>query len=91
MVDWAANAEAFSTVAVTGFSLILSTVAILSYRRLRNRRALLIASAFLIFAGKGLLLTFVSFQSRGTEPLILPMAGLDLLILLFLYLSMRVR
>ena len=91
MVDWAANAEVFSTVAVTGLSLILATIAILSYRRLRNKRALLIASAFLIFAGKGLLLTFASFQSRGTEPLILRTAGFDLLILLFLYLSMRVR
>lgn len=89
-MDWAANAEAFSTVAVKGFSLILLTVSMPSYRRLRNRRALLMASAFLIFAVKGLLLTFVMSPSPRTEPLTLPMAVFDPLILLFLYPSIRV-
>ena len=90
-MDWGANAEAFLTVAVLGLSILLAVVSGVSYRRLRNSRALLISLGFLGFAGKGAFLVGAALQSRGTEPWITVVASFDLVILVLLYLSIRTR
>lgn len=86
-----ANLEAAFVVAVAGFALLLSGVSFYSYSRLRHSRALLIAFAFLVFAGKGVWLMVRSLSSRGTEDWILPVAITDLVILLFMYLAIKKR
>lgn len=90
-MDWGANAQAFLTVAVTGLALLLSAVSLLSFRRLRNRRALLIGLGFLAFAGKGGYLTYAAIQSLGDETWVTVVAVLDLVILALLYLAIRAK
>ncbi len=48
---------------VTVFSLVVTVVAAVAYRRVRNQRVLLVAAAFALFTVKGLLLTL----SLGSE------------------------
>lgn len=91
MSQLTANIEVFLSVAVTGFALLQSGVGLMSYRRLRNPRILLITLGFLMFTLKGAYLVYASYQSRGTQEWILPVGLLDLLTLLLLYLSVRNR
>ena len=83
--------EAFLAVAVVGFALLQFLVGLMSYRRLRNPRILLITLGFLMFSLKGAYLVYASYQSRGTQAWILPVGLLDLLTLLLLYFSVRNR
>ncbi|MBI2078263.1 MAG: hypothetical protein HYT80_07845 [Euryarchaeota archaeon] len=91
MVDVQANLEVFLAVGVLGIGVLLGAIALLSYLRLRNPRALLIATGLAVFAVKGAYLVFASLESRGTEPWIVPVAAFDLGILAFLYLALRTR
>lgn len=84
-----ANLEIFGAVAVCGLGLILGAVSLVSYRRLRNPRALLIGSAFLVFAAKGAWLIRESWLERGGEDWLLPVALMDLAILALLYAALR--
>jgi len=91
LVDVQANLEVFLSIGVLGVALLLGAVALLSYTRLHNQRALLIALGLLVFAAKGAYLVWAALQSRGTETWIVPVAGLDLLVLALLYLAIRTR
>lgn len=90
-MTWLANVEAFLAVAVAGVSAVLAGVSGISYRRLHNPRAALVGFGFLTFTGKGGYLFYAAYGSRGTEPWITIVALFDLLILLLLYLSIRIR
>lgn len=68
-----------------------AAVSLLSYQRLKNRRAFLIGVGFLTFGAKGVFLVANSWATRGTTSWILPVAALDLLILLLLYFAIRSR
>lgn len=91
MVDVYANLEIFLAISVLGFALIQAVVSLVSYQRLRNQRAFLIGVGFLAFAAKGAYLVVNSWTTRGESDWILPVAALDLLILLLLYFAVRSR
>lgn len=89
--DLQANVEIFLALTVLGLALIQAIVGLLSYGRLRNRRLLLIAVGFLAFALKGAYLTVEALASQGTTYWIVPLAGLDVAILVLLYFAVRSR
>lgn len=91
MSELTANIEVFLSVAVVGFALLQFLVGLMSFRRLRNPRILLITLGFLMFSLKGAYLVYAAYQSRGTQEWILPVGLLDLLTLLLLYFSVRNR
>jgi hypothetical protein len=90
-IDWTANAEVALAVMVTGLAAILGLVSFLSYRRLHNPRALMIALGFAAFFAKGLYLVNAAYDSRGLQTWVLAVAAFDLLILLLLYFAIRNR
>lgn len=87
----AANLEIFACISVVGLAIILTIVSAISYRRLRHPRALFIGWSFLIFAVKGGYLVSRSVELRGSEPWVLTVALMDLVILALLYLALRIR
>lgn len=89
--DLQANVEIFLALTVLGLALVQGIVGALSYSRLRNRRLLLIALGFFAFAAKGALLTREALASQGTSTWLIPVALLDLTILVLLYLAVRAR
>jgi hypothetical protein len=91
MSQLTANIEAFLSVSVVGFALLQFLVGLLSFRRFRNPRILLITLGFLMFSLKGAYLVYAAYLSRGTQAWILPVGLLDLLTLLLLYFSVRNR
>lgn len=86
-----ANVEIFLALTVLGLAAIQGVVGTLSYSRLKNRRLLLVSLSFFAFALKGLYLTREALMSQGTSSWIVPLALLDLVILLLLYLAVRSR
>lgn len=91
MSNFENNLAMFSAVAVLGLSVVLAGVSLLSYQRLRHKRALLIGLAFLAFAGKGVYLSNQAWEARGALEWLLPVSLLDLLALVLLYLALRLR
>jgi hypothetical protein len=91
MVDWTANLEIFVAVVVFGGGLVLSVISAVAYARLRELRAALVGAGFLGMAAKGAWLSVVSWQARGGEPWVLPMALFDLWVLTAFYVAMRKR
>jgi len=91
LVDVQANLEVFLAIGVLGIGILLGAIGLLSYLRLHNPRALLIAMGLIVFGVKGAYLVFAALESRGSEPWIVPVAALDLVVLAFLYLALRTR
>ncbi len=91
MADVNANVEIFLAATVLGVALILLVLAVLAFRRLGESRLLMLAFSFGAFALKGAYLTWMSWETRGSEAWILPVAALDLVILGFQYLAVRKR
>lgn len=91
MVDVNANVEIFLAATVLGVAIILFVLAFLAFRRLGEGRFLMLSLSFAAFAVKGGYLTGMSWQTRGSETWILPVAALDIVILLFQYLAVRKR
>lgn len=91
MSTLSANFEIFASIATVGLSATLAAVSLLSHRRLRSPRALFIGLAFLTFVAQGAYLVYQSSVARGSQAWILPMASLDLVILGFLYVALRIR
>jgi DMSO reductase anchor subunit len=77
--------------AVTGwltvFAFLLTVVALLAYRRSRNRKMLGIAAAFGLFFVKGVAVTYALFTATSLDTLWVPMALFDTFALLGFYLS----
>jgi len=77
--------------AVTGwltvFSLLLTVVALLAYRRSGNPKMLGIAVAFALFFAKGLAMSYALFTATTLEALWVPMALFDTSALLGFYLA----
>lgn len=67
------------SILITGFSLLLFFVSMISYLKLRVSKFILIGIAFLGFTIKGILLLF-EFISQGQIPLIL-----DLFVIILIY------
>lgn len=86
-----ANVQAFAAIATTGLAALLAFVSFLSYKRLKNKRALFIGSGFVAFALKGVYLIVLAERIRGAETWVLWVALFDLAILLLLYLAIRSR
>jgi hypothetical protein len=70
-----------------GFSLILLIVSLISYRRAKNPRLLLVSAALLIFLIKGILLLvwMVLLTTLAESAELFAIILLDFLILIFLY------
>jgi hypothetical protein len=86
-----ANVQVFGAVVVLGGGLVLAAVSLVSYQRLRNIRALLIGLGFLGMAAKGGFLLWSAWQSGGSATWVLPMALLDMWVLIAFYTAMRKR
>ncbi|MCK5548499.1 MAG: hypothetical protein KAI64_05765 [Thermoplasmata archaeon] len=84
---------AFLTGCLIGFSLILLIVSVVSYRRMKSARLLLVSAAFLIFFLKGLFLfaALVVLQSVAESAELAVMLVLDMIVLLFLYFAIAKR
>jgi hypothetical protein len=79
------NPENIIRAFVTVFALALLIIALLSYRRAKNPKLLIIGSAFALFFIKGVLLSYGLFF-KEIEELITPFSSLfDLAILLVLF------
>lgn len=78
---------------LVGFSLILLVVSLVSYRRTKNARLLLVSAAFFIFFIKGIFLVagavFALTIQESSELLV--MVLLNLVILLLLYLAIAIK
>lgn len=74
---------------LTVLALVLSFISILAYRRSKKRKLLFVSVAFILFFVKGIWLSFALFNiPRGSwEPFLLPVAVLDCVILILLYIS----
>lgn len=89
MVDVQANLEIFAALSALGVSLVLLGISTLSYVRLRNPRALIIALGFLVLSGKSAFLSITSWQTRGSQDWVLVSAVLDLTLALLFYFAIR--
>jgi hypothetical protein len=76
-----------------GFSLILLSISLVSFRRTKNSKLLLVSIAFLIFLVKAILLItwLVLTSSLAESNELMVMLVLDLVILLFLYFAIAKR
>jgi len=75
---------------LTVLALVLSIISILAYRRSKKEKLLIVSIAFVLFFVKGLWLTYSLFNiPRGSwDPFLIPVAVLDCLILILLYISL---
>jgi len=69
----------FLSIIIAGFSLLLATVSMVAYYRLRATKLLLVSMAFLAFVVKGVLIAFGVFD-QGLIGL-----AIDFVIIVFLY------
>jgi hypothetical protein len=69
---------------ITIFALGLFLISLMSYRKYKNGKLLIISSVFFIFLIKGLLLSFSLFFSEFSEIFSSPLYGLFDLVILFL-------
>ena len=65
MSDVTANAAIAGAVILSGISLLLLAIGVISYTRLRHGRLLWICIAFLVMAVQGAVLTFLTYGDRG--------------------------
>ena len=73
---------------VTIFSLGLTILSILSYKKYHNQKLIFISIAFIIFLIKGIILSLSLFENEVLELIINSYSGLfDVLILLFLFIA----
>lgn len=73
---------------VAGFALLLTTVAVVAYRRSPNRRLLFVAGALGLFAVSGAWMAASALWTGLGDQLLLGITVLDVAILVLLYLSM---
>jgi len=75
---------------LTVLALVLSVISILAYRRSGKGKLLLVSIAFILFFVKGLWLTYSLFNIPigSWAPFLIPVAILDCLILILLYISL---
>lgn len=83
-----ANLAAFLAIAVLGVGLLMAGVSALSWARLRHPKLGLVAAAFGVLAVKGALASAAALQGRPLDTL---GVGLDLAMVLLLYLSVAQR
>ena len=83
--------EVVLSASVIVLSLGLAGTTWLSLRRTGNRRLIFITSAFLAFAAKGALTALALFTAVALVPVDVVLLGLDLAILLLLYLSLILK
>jgi len=75
---------------LTVLALVLSVISILAYKRSGKGKLLLVSIAFILFFVKGLWLTYSLFNipRDSWAPFLIPVAILDCLILILLYISL---
>ncbi len=75
---------------LTILALALFVISIFAYRRSRNNKILMVSMAFLLFFLKGLWLTYslFTYPKGGWGVFLAPVAVLDCMILILLYLSL---
>jgi len=89
----AANVAMGAAVLLTGLSLLLSVVGLVSWSRLRHPRLLWVSVAFALFAAQGVYLAERAYAARaeiqaaGLDGLLPTVTFLDLAIVLALYLA----
>ncbi|MFP4000550.1 MAG: hypothetical protein ACLFSM_04560 [Thermoplasmata archaeon] len=74
---------------LTVLALVLSVISILAYRRSRKKKLILVSIAFILFFVKGLWLSYALFDipKEAWGSFLIPVAVVDCLILILLYLS----
>ena len=87
----AANAAVAAGILLAGISLLLFTVGLIAFARLRHGRLLWVSFAFLGLCAQGVLLTLESYADRATiatqapgQALLFPMLGLAIVLCLYL-------
>ncbi len=78
---------------LTTLALVLSVISILAYRRSKKGKLLIVSIAFILFFVKGVWLTYSLFNipRESWDPFLIPVAVLDCLILVLLYISILKR
>lgn len=91
----AANAAVAAAIVLSGLSLLLLTIGLISYARLRHGRLLWVCIAFLVMAAQGLYLSLLAFRNRAAiaegDLSIGGLAVVNLGIVLALYLAVLKR
>lgn len=91
----AANLAVASAVVLSGLSLLLLAVGLVSYARLRHGRLMWVCIAFLVMAGQGLYLTLLAYQDRAAiaagDASITTLTFVNLGIVIALYLAVLKR
>lgn len=95
MSDVTANAAVAAAIILSGISLLLLAIGVISYTRLRHGRLLWICIAFFVMAVQGAVLTYLSYSDRGaiaSGDLALPgLTAVNLGIVLALYFAVLKR
>lgn len=65
MSAFAANAAVAAAIVLSGLSLALLAIGLVSYFRLRHGRLLWVCAAFLVMAAQGLYLAVLAFRNRA--------------------------
>ncbi len=95
MSDLAANLAVASAIVLSGLSLLLLAVGVVSYTRLRHGRLLWVNLAFLIMAGQGTYLTLLAYKDRAAiaagDLSVTTLAFVNLGVVLALYLAVLKR
>ncbi|MEK6976192.1 MAG: hypothetical protein AABY18_07605 [Candidatus Thermoplasmatota archaeon] len=90
-----ANAAVAAGVILTGLSLLLLAVGVVSYTRLRHGRLLWVSVAFLVMAAQGLYLTVLAYKDRaaisGGDLSLGALAVVNLGVVIALYLAVLKR
>jgi hypothetical protein len=90
-----ANVAIAAAIVLSGLSVLLLVVGLVSYFRLRHTRLLWVGIAFLLMAGQGIVLTVLAFKDRGAiaagETSFTSLAFVNLGIVLALYLAVLKR
>ena len=95
MSAFAANVAVAAAVVLSGISLLLLAVGVVSYTRLRHGRLFWVCVAFLVMAAQGTYLTYLSYRDRGEiasgDYSVATLAFVNLGIVLALYLAVLKR
>lgn len=91
MGELAANVAVFAALAGLGLALLVLVASSAAYARLRSPKLGFAALAFLAFSAKTAWLSWLAIDTRGQESRLLPIAVLDLAVIVLLYFAVVKR
>lgn len=95
MSDLTANVAVAAGIVLSGLSLLLLAIGVITYTRLRHDRLLWVCVAFLVMAGQGIYLTILAYRDRASiadgDLSLASLAFVNLGVVLALYLAVLRR